>query len=160
MAVSVLTNSWFEQLDALLHEVYLGEGYSDLASAARLSAVVRSEAGIWLGSVDEHGSLNGVVLVVGFGSSASVVAQPGGAELRLLAVAPTARGKGVGRALVTQAERIARDDGATMMTFSTQSTMTAAQCLYRSLGYERIESAGYLVGDRHFLVFHKQLLAE
>lgn len=59
------------------------------------------------------------------------------AHIRMLGVAPDARGRGVGTALMREAEARARAAGKTEMTLHTTSWMTAAQAMYQRLGYER-----------------------
>jgi ribosomal protein S18 acetylase RimI-like enzyme len=62
---------------------------------------------------------------------------PEQANLRLLAVAPDIRARGIGRALVTACLDRARAAGKTLMTLHTQKDMTAALRLYRSFGFTR-----------------------
>ena len=58
-------------------------------------------------------------------------------ELRLLAVAPTARGAGVGEALVRECARRARLAGATELGLHTSDSLRAAVRMYRRMGFER-----------------------
>jgi ribosomal protein S18 acetylase RimI-like enzyme len=58
-------------------------------------------------------------------------------ELRLLAVAPEARGLGIGRMLVDECVRRARRAGATALGLHTSESMRAAMHLYERLGFER-----------------------
>ena len=60
------------------------------------------------------------------------------AHIRMLGVAPAAQGRGVGRALMREAERRAVDAGKREMTLHTTERMRAAQAMYASLGYERM----------------------
>jgi GNAT superfamily N-acetyltransferase len=61
----------------------------------------------------------------------------GWASGRGLAVDPTARGRGVARALITACERVARADLAPVFAFHTAGFMTTAIALYDRLGYQR-----------------------
>lgn len=157
MEVRALADDERSEGDAILQSVYVGAGYVDASFAGELTVRAHSDAGTWLGAFDTSDSLVGLVLLTKFGSSSAVVAEPGGAEVRLLAVTVGGRGTGAGRALMIESERVARLQGSITMTFSTQTTMTAAQGLYRSLGYARVNERDYSVGDRAFVVFHKQL---
>ncbi len=65
-----------------------------------------------------------------------------------LYVEPPARRKGVGRALMLEAERFARESDSERLTLSTAHDNSTAQALYRSVGYVR---------DEHFWYFHRQL---
>jgi ribosomal protein S18 acetylase RimI-like enzyme len=58
-------------------------------------------------------------------------------ELRLLAVHSDARGAGIGRRLVEECIRRARDMGAPALGLHTSESMWAAIRLYRSMGFER-----------------------
>ena len=60
-----------------------------------------------------------------------------GPELRLLAVAPEWRGKGVGEALVHECVRRARASGATELGLHTSHSMRTAMRLYERLGFVR-----------------------
>ncbi len=58
-------------------------------------------------------------------------------EVRLLAVAPGARGRGVGTALMDECERRARRAGATMLGLHTMDMMQEARRLYERRGFIR-----------------------
>ena len=58
-------------------------------------------------------------------------------EVRLLAVAPSDRGRGVGAALMNECIHRARRAGATALTLHTTDLMQAAMRLYARLGFER-----------------------
>lgn len=59
-------------------------------------------------------------------------------EVRLLAVAPTARGLGVGRALMDECVRRARAAGATSLGVHTSRSMRAALAMYAAMGFVRV----------------------
>jgi ribosomal protein S18 acetylase RimI-like enzyme len=67
-----------------------------------------------------------------------VVPRGEGPELRLLAVSPGARGRGVGRMLVEECVRRAREAGAPELGLHTSRSMGAAIRLYEGMGFERV----------------------
>ncbi|MBP2704230.1 GNAT family N-acetyltransferase [Microbispora sp. RL4-1S] len=80
--------------------------------------------------------LGGLLFVVP-GSPFSNTARPGEGEFRLLAVAATERGRGVGEALVQACLSRAAELGLRAVAISTQPNMSAAHRLYRRLGFVR-----------------------
>ncbi len=86
----------------------------------------------------EDGKALGTVTWCPVGSSYRELAvRPDQGEFRMLAVAPEARGRGVGRRLVQACLDRARAEGASEVVLCSMTTMTAAHGLYRSLGFER-----------------------
>jgi ribosomal protein S18 acetylase RimI-like enzyme len=59
------------------------------------------------------------------------------AHIRMLGVDPAAQGRGIGRALMDEAIRIARERGKALMTLNTTRRMKSAQRMYESMGFER-----------------------
>jgi ribosomal protein S18 acetylase RimI-like enzyme len=58
-------------------------------------------------------------------------------EIRMLGVAPGARGRGVARALMAACEQRARERGRTLVTLHTTPRMPVARRMYEGLGYDR-----------------------
>lgn len=63
---------------------------------------------------------------------------PDEAHIRMLGVAPDARGRGVARAMLDAAFDVARVAGRSRMTLNTTQRMRAARAMYESLGFERL----------------------
>lgn len=59
------------------------------------------------------------------------------AHIRMLGVAPDHQGRGIGKALMHDAEARARAAGKTEMTLHTTEPMATARAMYVGLGYER-----------------------
>ena len=84
------------------------------------------------------GRLLGTVMLQLPPHAGQVVRDPGEAEVRALAVAPEAQGRGVGRALLRAVIERATGLGVRQLVLSTQSGMDAARHLYTSVGFGRL----------------------
>jgi ribosomal protein S18 acetylase RimI-like enzyme len=60
-------------------------------------------------------------------------------EVKHVFVRPEGRGRGIGRALMAELERIAADLGADLVVLDTNDSLLAAGALYRSTGYREVE---------------------
>jgi GNAT superfamily N-acetyltransferase len=126
-AVGALTEDAYEE--------FLDDPEDYYRAALRDAARRDREAELW---VAENGDdLVGTVTYCPFGSPWRELGSEDEAEFRMLAVAPKARGHGVGEALVRHCEARATADGATRMVLSTLDEMTSAHRVYERLGYRR-----------------------
>ena len=102
-------------------------------------AAGRAAAGDLLVAVDDaSGALLGTASLLRARTAHARVARYGEAEVRLLATAPEARGRGVGAALMRVATERARGWGVGAMVLDTGTANQAAQRLYHRLGFERV----------------------
>jgi predicted N-acetyltransferase YhbS len=91
--------------------------------------------------VEEEGTIVGTVLL--YPAQAPLYGSHGGSarmaapEVRLLGVAPAARGRGVGAALMQECVRRAREAGSAAISLHTTDMMEAAMRLYARMGFER-----------------------
>ena len=84
------------------------------------------------------GQILGTIMLQLWPDAGHVVRGPGEAEVRALAVAPEARGRGAGRALLQAVIDQARTSGVRHLLLCTQTTMLAAQHLYTETGFRRL----------------------
>lgn len=121
----------------LTASVYLSGGFSQLDDEAYLRDVTsRAETATVLVAAEDTALLGTVTVATRLGPWASQAAE-GEAVIRLLAVAPSARGRGIGAGLLGAAVELARADGCRLVRLSTQDDMLAAQRLYPRLGFVR-----------------------
>jgi DNA-binding MarR family transcriptional regulator/GNAT superfamily N-acetyltransferase len=95
--------------------------------------------------VEKDGEMVGSVFLV---SKSKMVA-----KLRLLLVEPHARGLGIGRRLIDECIRFARQAGYRTITLWTQSELSAARRLYQQAGFRRVH-------EKAHRSFGKDLVAE
>jgi len=89
---------------------------------------------------DDHGTLIGSVMLYPPAAKAygDMLAELSWPEVRLVSVAPEARGRGVARALMEECFRRARLAGATAIGLHTSRSMSAAMALYTRMGFVRV----------------------
>lgn len=114
------------------------------------------EAELWV--AEDDGVLVGTVTIAPEGSTWRELGKPGEGEFRMLAVAPAARGRGVGEALVRHAVDQFRDAGHTRVVLCTLGEMTAAHRIYRRLGFVRAPELDWSPqAGVHLIAFAKEL---
>ena len=100
----------------------------------------------------------GCVALVQARDEASQAPIAGTAQLRLLLIEPAARGLGLGRQLVNECERFARERGYRRIVLWTDANLAAARTIYRQAGYRLTGSESHhsfgqdLVGETWELV--------
>ena len=133
-AVIEVTLAAYGQYAAVVPEHWEGYRQNIVATlaAAKPSTLIVAE---------EDAGLVGSVLLYPAGGEFAV---PGGQtvtlkepEVRLLAVAPAARGRGVGAALMHECIRRARESRSSALTLHTMDMMQAAMRMYERLGFQR-----------------------
>ena len=133
-AIEAVTVSAYQQYAAIMPALW--EGYRDnilvtLAAARPETQIVAGNDGRIVGSVLLYPA-GTVVTKPGVGSM--TLALP---EVRLLAVAPSVRGQGIGALLMDECVRRARESGAKALTLHTTDVMQAAMRLYARMGFQR-----------------------
>ncbi|KFF99963.1 acetyltransferase [Streptomyces scabiei] len=132
----------YATLGEITAQAYLGDGLLDFGESdvylGELRDVAKraAEADVLVALAD--GRVLGGVTFVPAGGPMADIAAAGEAEIRMLAVAPEARGRGVGEALVRACvERARTVEGCVRVVLSTQRTMRAAHRIYERLGFTR-----------------------
>jgi ribosomal protein S18 acetylase RimI-like enzyme len=122
------------RVDAYAAQGFLSDGshYTET-----LRGLGRDSDGEVLVAVDGEQIL-GTVMLQRWPDAGHVVRGPGEAEVRALAVAPGAQGRGVGRALLQAATDRASGQGVRHLVLCTQPEMFAAQHPYQAAGFRRI----------------------
>ena len=115
------------------------------------------EAELWVAVVD--GDVVGTVTYCPPGSPWRELARADtDGEFRMLAVGPTARGRGVGLALAQLCEKRARTQGASRLVLSSLPQMTSAHRIYARLGLTRLPEHDWdPVPGVHLIAFAKEL---
>ncbi|MFL9658989.1 GNAT family N-acetyltransferase [Streptomyces sp. PB17] len=132
----------YDTLGEITAQAYLRDGLLDFGeSDAYLdelrNVAKRAAAAEVLDAVADGRVLGGVTFVPSGGPMADI-ARPGEAEIRMLAVAREARGRGAGEALVRACvDRARAVEGCRSVVLSTQATMRTAHRLYERLGFVR-----------------------
>lgn len=126
----------------LTSDAYLADGYlagrEDGAYAKKLAdARPRYEQAELLVAVDDDDTILGTVTIAGPGSTWREVARDDELEFRMLAVAPAARGRGVGEALTRRVLDRAVELGFRAVVLSSSKDMATAHRLYERLGFRR-----------------------
>jgi ribosomal protein S18 acetylase RimI-like enzyme len=122
---------------AYLDDGLLDFGESDAYLAELRDVAKRAAAAEVLVARADDEVLGGVTFVPSGGPMADI-ARPGEAELRMLAVARAARGRGIGEALVRACvDRARATPGCRGIVLSTQRTMRSAHRLYERVGFVR-----------------------
>lgn len=139
MEVRPVLPAEFAAVRELTLRAYVDEGFvgadddytEELADTRRRAR----EAEVWVAV--EDGQVLGAVTLCPLGSAYREIARDDELEFRMLAVAPTARGRGLGRTLVEVCLDRARELGYAGVRMSSMDKMTSAHRVYERLGFTR-----------------------
>jgi len=141
-AVEAVTLAAYEQyaagLPPPLWAAYRQNIGATLAAAAPTTLIVAEAAGAVVGSVLLQPA--GSVMAERGGGKETRLAEP---EVRLLAVGPAGRGRGVGRRLMDECIRRSRAAGAPTLTLHTTDMMRVAMGLYERMGFARAQELDF-----------------
>jgi ribosomal protein S18 acetylase RimI-like enzyme len=128
----------FETIAELTVAAYRGDGQTWPGHAYEpmlRDVAARAAAGELLVCADDAGAVLGAVLFAAAGTQYSELAGDGEAEFRMLAVAPSAQSRGVGRALVEACLDRARELGCKAVVICVRDFSKDAQRLYARMGF-------------------------
>ena len=111
---------------------------------------------------EQDGVLIGSVMLYSLTANAydDAVAAAGWPELRLLAVAPAARGQGVGAALVEECMRRARLAGAAALGLHTSESLRAAIRMYERMGFVRAPEGDFHPSGAELVMAYRVTLSD
>ncbi|HET7432800.1 MAG TPA: GNAT family N-acetyltransferase [Nocardioides sp.] len=121
------------------YEEFSGEDTDDYVHHLRDAATRDREAELWVATADDTEEILGTVTICPPGSPWREIARDDReGEFRMLAVAPDARGAGIGAVLLDLVVEHFRRGGATRVVMSTLPTMRAAHRIYERAGFVRM----------------------
>jgi len=143
----------FGQIGELRVAAYQADGFLSETSAYAdtLRVLGMDGTGEILAAVD-GGHILGTVTLVNWPHGGEVLRAPGEGEVRALAVASTARGRGIGRALLAAVMQRAAVREVRELLLLTQPDMLAAQHLYAEAGFGRRPDRDYEYAPGHRLL--------
>jgi GNAT superfamily N-acetyltransferase len=151
-----------EDLTALLHRAYaellaMGLRYVATHQTVEVTRQRVAEGERWVAEMEGR-----VVGTVTFQPAAAthggdVYDRPDVASVHMLAVEPTVRRRGIGRALLERAESRARETGAAELALDTSERAAHLVALYRRWGYEVVGAARWPAVNDASVVMSKRL---
>jgi ribosomal protein S18 acetylase RimI-like enzyme len=122
--------------------------YKMLANVGELTNKPETEL---LVAVSPDGKIAGCVVYFGdmqyYGSGGTATKERNAAGFRLLAVDPSARGRGIGKLLTLECIRKAKDKKLFQVIIHTTMAMQTAWKMYENLGFKRSEDLDFMQGE-------------
>lgn len=148
------------EVSDLLKEVYVGEGYTSEQQGELLFSPdkVTARGHLLAAKHIDNNELAGLVILVPKQSAASKLAKEGEAEVHLLAVKAKYRKAKLAEGLMNALMNQANKDGLQRIILWTQTTMLAAQALYKKLGFLHVSD--FSANNIDFYLFHKDLMTK
>ncbi|CRK58899.1 FIG01201438: hypothetical protein [Alloactinosynnema sp. L-07] len=132
-------------IDAYRADGYLGPDSTGYAESLA-DATSRMRAAELLVAVDGVGALVGTVTIALPGTEYAEISRDGELEFRMLAVAPSSRGHGIGERLTRAVIARARELGLPRVVLCSSRRMAVAHRLYERLGFVRLPDRDWSPG--------------
>lgn len=134
-AIHTLTMAAYEQYATLMQPsfwaAYRQALLDALAGTGQVERIVAEQAGKIVGSVQLYPPTMSAY-------QGSVMTDVAGPEVRLLAVDPAIRGRGIGKALMLECIKRAKNSGYSVLGLHTMNAMQAAMQMYERMGFVRV----------------------
>jgi ribosomal protein S18 acetylase RimI-like enzyme len=138
------------ELTVRAYEALFDEPLGDYERELRDVAAHAADSVVLVAVSDRDEVLGGVTYVPGPERAMSEFDDVDAAGIRMLAVDPRHQGEGAGRALLEECIGLARAAGRTRIVLHSTIYMTAAQSLYRSVGFERAPANDVAITDEPY----------
>jgi GNAT superfamily N-acetyltransferase len=138
----------FSSVEGFPKESEQPDYYKILANVGELTNKPETEL---LVAVSSDGKIAGCVVYFGdmqyYGSGGTATRERNAAGFRLLAVDPSARGRGIGKLLTIECIRKAKDKKLFQLIIHTTMAMQTAWKMYENLGFRRSEDLDFMQGE-------------
>jgi GNAT superfamily N-acetyltransferase len=138
----------YSQLDGFPKESEQPNYYKMLAGIGELTAQPATQL---LAAISGDGKIAGAVVYFSdmkyYGSGGTATTEENAAGFRLLGVDPSIRGKGIGKLLVDECIKKAKDEKLSQIIIHTTMAMKIAWKMYENLGFKRSEDLDFMQGE-------------
>ena len=138
----------YSRLEGFPKESEQPDYYKMLANVGELTNKPETEL---LVAVSSDGKIAGCVVYFGdmqyYGSGGTATRERNAAGFRLLAVDPSARGRGIGKLLTIECIRKAKDKKLFQLIIHTTMAMQTAWKMYENMGFRRSEDLDFMQGE-------------
>lgn len=148
----------YSQLEGFPTASEMPDYYKMLANVGQLTGNPETEL---LVAVTPSGEIAGVVVYIGdmkyYGSGGTATQEKNASGFRLLGVDPSARGQGVGKLLIDECLRKAKEKKQKQVIIHTTKSMQTAWKIYENMGFKRSTDLDFLQGNLEVFGFRFML---
>ena len=147
-AIGKLMVQVYSQLEGFPKKSEQPDYYTMLASIGELTKKSKTEL---LVAVSSEGKIVGGIVYFGdmkyYGSGGTATKEQNASGFRLLAVEPSARGRGIGKLLTDECIRKTKNQKHKKLVIHTTNAMQVAWKMYEDIGFKRAEDLDFLQGE-------------